>query len=75
MNKLSSAFVRCVLDAWLDNFAQARHDSLATLDERALRDIGLTRSKIVSVRAEYLGHRPATRHGVFDALVRRAHLA
>jgi hypothetical protein len=75
MNKLSSSLVRCVFDAWLDNFAQASHDSLATLDERGLCDIGLTHSEIASVRAEYLGHRPATRHGVFEAFDRRAHLA
>lgn len=75
MDKLSSSLVRCVFHAWLDNFARARPDSLATLDERGLQDIGLTRSEILSVRAEYLGHRPATRRGVIEALERRAHLA
>ena len=52
--------------------------ALATLDERSRRDNGLTCSEILSVRAGYLGHRPArgpSRRRVICARDKRAFLA
>ena len=47
-----------------------RLDDLAQLDERSLHDLGLTRGEVMSVHAEFHGHRPATRRGVIEALNR-----
>ena len=57
MNEPSNAYslVRR-LGVWLDSLTQARLDTLAMLDDRGLRNIGLTRGEIPSVRAELLGH-------------------
>jgi uncharacterized protein YjiS (DUF1127 family) len=76
MNKLSNSnsLVRR-LGVWLDSLTQPRSDTLAMLDDRGLRDIGLTRSEILSVRAEF-SQSPVSDPGrVIQAIARTGPLA
>lgn len=77
MNELSNAqsLVRRLGVCLDDSLTQPRLDTLAMLDDRGLRDIGLARGEIPSVRAELLGHQSATRRAVIQAIGRTGRLA
>jgi uncharacterized protein YjiS (DUF1127 family) len=68
--RLASA-ARAMIDAWCAmQTARARERALRLLDDRTLRDLGITRSEIASLVAEVDGRAEPTRIAAMRRVVR-----